>query len=228
MLGRKGDELVEIPGGGASASSGKSEVQRETSSWNTRPRRKTKPAGFFSQIREALEAQHMARNLHHRVSYHMHIQNAIPELRSKTRGTVDDAMMMAWRPVLPMNRQARASPAFRDSGNAHRWKVNQDREMFHTLFAIPHAGAGTDFWLRLTGPYNPSNRQATAGPHQDGWCTTTGAKCTLHLWRRRANALGMARRVSCPDRVFAHDCFVGSQPQPAKSQALATGLHICI
>lgn len=96
VLGRKGDELVEIPRGGAAASSGKSEVHRETSSWNTRPRRKTKPAGFFSQIREALEAQHMARNLHHRVSHHMHIQKRHPGIEVEdtwnSRRCDDDGM----------------------------------------------------------------------------------------------------------------------------------------
>jgi hypothetical protein len=52
--------------------------------------------------------------------------------------------------------------------------------------------------LQGLGRTAPCNRHATADPHPSGWCATTGAKCTLHLWRRRANVLGMARRVSCP------------------------------
>ena len=80
VLGRKGDELVEIPRGGAAASSGKSEVQRETSSWDTRTARMTKPAGLFSQIREA---QHMAWNsTNNTAPCHIActLKNAIPEL----------------------------------------------------------------------------------------------------------------------------------------------------
>ena len=90
VLGRKGDELVEFPRGGAAASSSKSEVQRETSSWDTRTARMTKPAGIFLQIREA---QHMAWNSTNTAPCHIAciFKNAITELgqrhveRPKTR-----------------------------------------------------------------------------------------------------------------------------------------------
>jgi hypothetical protein len=93
VLQRKADELVEFPRGGAAASSGKSEVQRETSARNTRPTRKTKPAGSFSQIREA---RHMAWNFAaDTASCHITciFKNAIPELGSKARGTTENTMM---------------------------------------------------------------------------------------------------------------------------------------
>ena len=90
VLLRKGDELVEFPRGGAAASSSKSEVQRETSSWDTRTARMTKPAGIFLQIREA---QHMAWNSTNTAPCHIAciFKNAITELgqrhveRPKTR-----------------------------------------------------------------------------------------------------------------------------------------------
>jgi hypothetical protein len=88
--------------------------------------------------------------------------------------------------------------------------------MFHSMFTTSHAGAGTE----------PYNRQATADPHPSGWCATTGTKCTLRLWRRRANVLGMARRVSCHDRVFAHDGFGRLTAATSQSQAPTTGLHL--
>ena len=87
---RKGDELAGFPRGGAAASSGKSEVQRETSSWDIRTARMTKPVGFILQIREA---QHMAWNSTNTAPCHIACiyKNAIPELgqrhveRPKTR-----------------------------------------------------------------------------------------------------------------------------------------------
>ena len=85
--------------------------------------------------------------------------------------------------------------------------------MFHTVFTTSLAGAGTE----------PYNRHATADQHPGGWCATTGAKCTLHLWQRCANVLGMARRVACPDRVFAHECLLGSQPHPATAKLQQQG-----
>lgn len=56
-------------------------------------------------------------------------ENAIPGLRSKTRGTAKGTIMHRGR----FGRQARASPAFRDGYKAVRWKPSQDREMFHTM-----------------------------------------------------------------------------------------------
>lgn len=116
-----------------------------------------------------------------------------------------------------VNRQARASPAFRDGRKAPRWKANLDREIFRTLLTTSHAGAGTE----------PYNRQATAGPHRKGWCVTTGGKVYSALVAETCQcSLGMARRVSCPDRVFAHDGLVRLAASTNESQAPATGLHL--
>jgi len=57
--------------------------------------------------------------------------------------------------------------------------------MFHTMFTTSLAGAGTD----LTTVTQRLTRIQVAGARQ---------RCTLHLWQRGANVLGMARRVSCP------------------------------
>jgi len=51
-----------------------------------------------------------------RVISHAHSKTPSRDERSKTRGTAND-VMMASQPALPVNRQARASPAFRDGGN---------------------------------------------------------------------------------------------------------------
>lgn len=49
--------------------------------------------------------------------------------------------------------------------------------MFHTLFATPDAGAGTDLWLRLTGwPLQPEQPSSNGRPASEWLVRDNGGK----------------------------------------------------
>ena len=114
-----------------------------------------------------------------------------------------------------VNRQARASPAFRDGRKVPRWKANLDREIFRTLLTTSHAGAGTE----------PYNRQATAGPHRSGWCVTTGGKVYSALVAETCQCSGHGETRLLPRSCFCSRWFgqAGSlnQRKPSSSNRVA-------
>ena len=94
-------------------------------------------------------------------------------------------------------------------------KADHDREVFSTLFTTPNAGAGTDFWLRLT------TVKPTADPHKQWRVLDNGARYTLSLWRSSP----MFSAGETRPRVFVSRLVGGLFGSTGKSQDPRTGLH---